>query len=345
MLHIILFLLKIIGIILASLLAIFLLLIGLILFVPVRYRAKGERGEKLFFYFIGSWLCHILHVSIQYDGDNPIIKLRIAGIPIFDNTREKKERKKKRIKSKLGEEELDKNTVETQELIHTLELNPKTDETVHTLEIEQKGDIISKTNSEEQNIVPYELEEKENEQNKKQNKEKGFFSKLIKKVKEILLLIKETYFRILELISNIQETIKRIIDTSKLILKKISTVKDFISEDENKEGFNTVFGTAIHILKKIGPAKIKGRLYFGTGDPCSTGQILAALGALYGMNIFNIGDSVTIEPDFEKAVLEGDLFIKGRFRLISLLIIGIKMLRDKKFKTFKKNIYNLKEEL
>lgn len=344
MLYIILFLLKIIGIILASLLAIFLLLIGLILFVPVRYRAKGERGEKLFFYFIGSWLCHILHVSVRYDGENPIIKLRIAGISIFDNTREKKEKRKRTNKSK--EEELEENTVETEELVHSLEITPQNEETVHTFEIKQKDDTISEMNLEEKEEASHQIEMIEEELNGNENsEEKGFFGKITNKVKQILLFIKKTYFRTLELISNIQETIKKIIDICKLILKKISTVKVFISQAENKEGFTAVFGAGIEILKKIGPAKIKGKLYFGTGDPCSTGQILAALGALYGMNIFNIGDSIIIEPDFEKAVLEGELFIKGRFRLVSLLIIGIKMLRDKKFKTLKKNIYKLKEEL
>lgn len=328
----------------ASLLAIFLLLIGLILFVPVRYRAKGERGEKLFFYFIGSWLCHILHVSVRYDGENPIIKLRIAGIPIFDNTREKKEKRKRTNKSK--EEELEENTVETEELVHSLEITPQNEETVHTFEIKQKDDTISEMNLEEKEEASHQIEMIEEELNGNENsEEKGFFAKITNKVKQILLFIKKTYFRTLELISNIQETIKKIIDICKLILKKISTVKVFISQAENKEGFTAVFGAGIEILKKIGPAKIKGKLYFGTGDPCSTGQILAALGALYGMNIFNIGDSIIIEPDFEKAVLEGELFIKGRFRLVSLLIIGIKMLRDKKFKTLKKNIYKLKEEL
>lgn len=328
----------------ASLLAIFLLLIGLILFVPVRYRAKGERGEKLFFYFIGSWLCHILHVSVRYDGENPIIKLRIAGIPIFDNTREKKEKRKRTNKSK--EEELEENTVETEELVHSLEITPQNEETVHTFEIKQKDDTISEMNLEEKEEASHQIEMIEEELNGNENsEEKGFFGKITNKVKQILLFIKKTYFRTLELISNIQETIKKIIDICKLIFKKISTVKVFISQAENKEGFTAVFGAGIEILKKIGPAKIKGKLYFGTGDPCSTGQILAALGALYGMNIFNIGDSIIIEPDFEKAVLEGELFIKGRFRLVSLLIIGIKMLRDKKFKTLKKNIYKLKEEL
>lgn len=328
----------------ASLLAIFLLLIGLILFVPVRYRAKGERGEKLFFYFIGSWLFHILHVSVRYDGENPIIKLRIAGIPVFDNTREKKEKRKRTNKSK--EEELEENTVETEELVHSLEITPQNEETVHTFEIKQKDDTISEMNPEKQEEASHQTEMIEEKLNGNENsEEKGFFGKITNKVKQILLFIKKTYFRTLELISNIQETIKKIIDICKLILKKISTVKVFISQAENKEGFTTVFGAGIEILKKIGPAKIKGKLYFGTGDPCSTGQILAALGALYGMNIFNIGDSIIIEPDFEKAVLEGELFIKGRFRLVSLLIIGIKMLRDKKFKTLKQNIYKLKEEL
>lgn len=349
MLHIILFLLKIIGIIIASLLGIFLLLIGLILFVPVRYRAEGEKGEKQRFYFMGSWLFHILHISFRYEGGNPVIKLRIIGIPIFDSTKEKKEKKLKRKKSKDEEGELDKNILETEELVHILEVDTPKDmeeeqeempcqaieeETkqeglVHTLEITQKENV----------------EAEEKEQEKQAEEKEGFFSKYKNKLKEILLTGKKLYLKILELISNIQVTIKRIINSFKVIYKKIDTIKEFLSQDENKQGFSTVFGALVQILKKIGPAKIKGRLRFGTGDPCSTGQLLGVISTIYGMNLLRLGDNVTIEPDFENPVIEGELFIKGRFRFISLLIIGFKMITDKKFKTLKKNVYKLKEEL
>ncbi len=45
MLHILLLILKIIGIIIAAILGILVLLIGIVLFVPVRYEAKGEIGR------------------------------------------------------------------------------------------------------------------------------------------------------------------------------------------------------------------------------------------------------------------------------------------------------------
>ena len=94
-------------------------------------------------------------------------------------------------------------------------------------------------------------------------------------------------------------------------------------------------------IKKIGPAVIKGKIQFGTGDPCSTGQALGVLGICYGW----IGDQIEIEPDFENEVLKGELFIKGRFRVISLLIIGVKLLKDEGFKKLRNNFAKLKEEI
>ena len=80
------------------------------------------------------------------------------------------------------------------------------------------------------------------------------------------------------------------------------------------------------------PKKIKGRIHFGTSDPCSTGQLLGVIGAGCGM----LGTGVKIEPDFENKVLEGYLEVKGRMQVYMLLWILKDVFWSEEWKYFKK---------
>ena len=71
MIHILLLILKIIGWILLVILGILILLTGIFLFVPVRYRGdvlgEGER-ENLFALLKFSWLCSLVKGEVSYQG-------------------------------------------------------------------------------------------------------------------------------------------------------------------------------------------------------------------------------------------------------------------------------------
>ena len=67
MLHILFLILKIIGIILAVLLGLVLLLICIVLFVPVRYKANVQKaGEEIVGRVRVSWLSHGVTVTLDY---------------------------------------------------------------------------------------------------------------------------------------------------------------------------------------------------------------------------------------------------------------------------------------
>ena len=81
------------------------------------------------------------------------------------------------------------------------------------------------------------------------------------------------------------------------------------------------------------------KLLFGTGDPCSTGKVLGVLSLIYGL----YGEHIEITPDFNNKVLEGNFNVKGRIRLVRIIIIVTKLLLDKRFKRLKNNFSRLKE--
>lgn len=81
MLHILLLILKIIGIIILAILGILVLLIGIVFFVPVRYEAKGEFDGTLEGIDVRAkvtWLLHLVKVNVFYENQELSWRIRIA---------------------------------------------------------------------------------------------------------------------------------------------------------------------------------------------------------------------------------------------------------------------------
>ncbi|MGF0034194.1 DUF2953 domain-containing protein [Bariatricus sp. SGI.154] len=108
MLHILLLILKIIGIIIAAILGILVLLIGIVLFVPVRYEAKGEFDGTLEGIDVRAkvtWLLHLVKVTVCYENQELSWRIRIAWKHIQSGQEDEQT-----MKEEVGayEEELDK---------------------------------------------------------------------------------------------------------------------------------------------------------------------------------------------------------------------------------------------
>ncbi|MFW5632791.1 MAG: hypothetical protein ACOCMZ_06595 [Acetivibrio ethanolgignens] len=123
------------------------------------------------------------------------------------------------------------------------------------------------------------------------------------------------------------------------IVKAVEVVKQFWQE--NKAAIKVIFQKAVAMLKALLPKKVEGTIWFGTGDPCTTGELTCALAVLYGF----YGDKLQLYPDFTQAVFMGELFIVGRIRLFTFLRICITVVLDKDVRRLIKNIKNIKEDL
>ena len=80
---ILLFILKIIGILLLSLFGIIFLLLALVLCVPIHYRVEGSEEEVRRIEGKVHWLLHVVSVSFSYEENRLGYSLRIFGIPIL----------------------------------------------------------------------------------------------------------------------------------------------------------------------------------------------------------------------------------------------------------------------
>lgn len=129
-------------------------------------------------------------------------------------------------------------------------------------------------------------------------------------------------------------TIKKICDKIKEIYALADYYISLLREEDTKLLFQHVLKRLGKIFKSIRPRKIKGQLLIGTGSPDTTGYVMA----LYGMLSPYLGQNLTITPDFDDKIIEGHIFIKGHIIIATLAFHGIRVLLDRRLRTFIKKL-------
>ncbi len=375
MLHIILTILKIIGIILAVLLGFLLVVVLLVLFVPIGYSAELDNQKNLLVKVNAWWLFHALSISFFYEKvkesldidveqsiitsekvleeekKSPVIKVKILGISIIDTSRKKEEKKEdvvyeETINTSDTKEEKEQKEVglnvtitddkQTELVVQELKKNsdleeilPKSQDNKNNKieETKEKSDVSEEKETKKKKKEKQKQVKKEEKKKKEKKKEKLEKQKGSEKKKFSFVVIKEK-------IENIKQTIRN-------LLGKVELIKAFFQNEENKQGISKTFSSIKNILKQLLPRKMKGNITFGMADPCATGQALGVLSVFYPY----YGKSVFIEPDFSKQVLEGNLYLKGHIRIVTLCFIAIKLVLNANFRKLIKNVLKLKEEL
>lgn len=130
------------------------------------------------------------------------------------------------------------------------------------------------------------------------------------------------------------QTFGRLSARLKRLRELAASLLAILKEEDTGLLFSHVMLRTGRILKSIRPRKIEGRLTFGTGSPDTTGYGMA----LYGMLSPFLGQNLSVTPDFEEAVLEGQLSAKGRIFIITLLYNGLRILLDRRLRQFIRKI-------
>lgn len=299
MLHILGMILKIAGILLGSILGMILLISLLVLFVPVRYRAEGRYEGKPEADAVISWLLSAFRLRVRYGETGISIKIRILGIPL--KGRKKLSRKKTEEKTI---EEHDKGQ-------ESREAEP---------EEEDRRQIIPAPGTGERQESPADpgsrekpdAEETEKAREETEKKRKVPLPERIRSVKE---KIKYTFQRICDKIKNIRE--------------KKRAIQAFIKDERNREAFCLIVRQLKYLWRKIMPGKLLISCHFGFDDPALTGQVLAAASVLYPF----YRDNIKLYPDFEKKTLSGEVFLKGKIRIFPMLLIIIRLWRNRQIRS------------
>lgn len=338
-LHVLLFVLKWLGILLLVILGLLLLFVALVLLAPVRYRGKLDKKEApeeiLRADGLVSWLNPLLRIRVRFAEKKLHYTVRILGICLLNSDKPKKdkpvkEKKKKKKKAKKQRKPAQKPVVPESEGHETSEGvgSPTTGD--GTIEPTGQKPTAGETPSgigQATEQASDESEETQADTGESEGKKKVSLFTKIKRIIEKIKAIPE----------KIKQKVTHIVKTVKLLWHKKEKVVTFLQDELHKTAIGKAWDTIKQILRHILPGKIKGQVEFGTGDPASTGKALGVLGVLYAW----YGKGVTIVPDFYEKRVVAELEFKGRIRFGTLLIKGLRLIRDKHVKRFIKNFKKL----
>lgn len=319
-LHILLLILKIIGILILIILGILLALLLFVLFVPIRYRIDGEKESQssLKGKVRLSWLLHILSIHILWD-EEVSISMKILGISVFprENNRKAKSKNKSKQVSKHKEKTIKKSNRKKEEAEpKTINRNPVDEGTVFASKF--------KTEKKEQN----------QQLKKKERKKKNIFYKIQEKINWFWSEVKKKYQQIYSFWETLRYRWSEFLDKRNILIRAWN-------DKENQGGIVSLWKTAKRLLQHITPRKWTGYIHFGMNNPENTGNILGLIAIFGGI----IGILPEIQPDFEKKIFEGKVMLKGKIYLFYLIQLFITIWRKKEVHKLIDNIKKLWEEL
>lgn len=308
--------LKIIGLILLGILGLILALILIVLLVPVRYRAEASYYDEARAKAEVSWLLHIISCRAVYDGELDV------GVRIFG--------------FRVGGRETADGTEEARETGPAQELEPaQGEEPAQESEAAQKAEPV-------QESEPVQKSEAAQKAEPAQNTEPGQETKAAQETQETrqedleeeILAELEEERRNEEQAGRRQKkkmpfSFQKICDKLKQAGEQKDRALEFLKNEENKKTFRLLKRQVKALFRHILPGKMRGKVKFGFDDPYTTGQVLMYISPFYGI----YGKRFQVIPVFEEPVLEGEVWLKGRIRIGTVLAIGIRMLFDKNFRT------------
>ncbi len=292
MLHVLFLILKIIGIILAVLLGAVLFALLLVLFVPVRYRADFQAEDGFRAHGALTWLFRFLSVLADFEDGAFSVKLKVCGITI-KGAAKKAAPDEDAFSAREEDERLSEHAEEAEKGTEEAKEDPPSHR--------ESRDTKEKTGQDSS-------EDPDGTEASRQKKHRK----------------KKRHFSLFQKIQNLKCTFRRICVKIKQIREKIRETKEFVLDERTKAAVRLCLGELGRLLRKLRPRKLRGELYFGMEDPALTGQILGGISIFYPFFM----DNVKVIPNFEERCLAGELFIKGRLRLLTVALIAWRLWRS-----------------
>ena len=146
------------------------------------------------------------------------------------------------------------------------------------------------------------------------------------------------YERLNKFWEKIKYTFQKICDNIRSLVKKKERLTAFIQNEVHKSAFFKVIRELRRFLKTLRPRKADVCAEFGFTDPAVTGYVLALISMIYPF----IGEYAEIRPDFERKILRGRVYVKGRIRALHAVSFALRLLLDKNVRTTYRHIRKFK---
>lgn len=128
--------------------------------------------------------------------------------------------------------------------------------------------------------------------------------------------------KITAVFDKIEYTFDKMCAKIEMLSAKAELVTDFLSDGVHQSAFLKCLAELKKLLFRLRPKQCRGEIRFGFEDPSLTGKVLAGASMLYPY----WGEHVYCCPDFEEKVLEGEVSVKGAFRILPAAVMGWNLL-------------------
>lgn len=304
--HILLWILKIAGILLLLVLGLLLLGILTILFVPVRYEMSAdgdiEEPEKITGKISIRYFFRLIRFHAVYENQKFHWTAGIAWKKIGQDKEEKPEEETVPEKPETGMQKP-----------------------------EEQGNKIEESPSPKMETVKKEKPSQEKQQKRKKETEKNTEKKPQSRKEEK----KESRWK--RILEKIKYTFQRICDKIKTLSETKDRIEKFIKDEVHQAAFKKGKEVLVRFLKTWMPREARGYVEYGFDDPYYTGKLLSYLALFYPF----FGRWLQIVPDFEKTALKGSIYIKGHLRMNHLAAAAVRLVADKNIRSTAKEVLHL----
>ncbi len=333
MLSVLLLILKIIGIILLVILGLALL----ILFVPIFYKGNIHYSDEEFVTHLGAhWLLFPVRFLVTYENDELTKSLRIFGINILREKKDKSEPKQKyekpladvsyenelaleAIYGKESDEYLVNLVDDDNEFSEKEMLDPKfTSVDYPEIDVPDMKDIDTGIKDSRWTKIKKKFKrKKEQEETKKK-------IPLSRKIRGAAFRRKS---KTLATLSNSVKAVESAMKKLQVVFEKIREYIEFINSKSTRRAFKKMVSIVKKVIKHVFPTKIHGKNEFGMSEPHLTGQALGGVAIAYDMFDVDPEDVETI-PHFEKEMIDVRLEYKGHIFVVVLLYYFARFMLD-----------------
>ena len=280
--------LKWLGIILLALLVLILLIVLVVMLSPIRYRLAGEKKEEIGGTFGVSWLFGAVKADGSYIPQEKLkLKVKVLWFTLVggEEKPEKKKKPKQKKQKKEPKKEPRKESVKQPDIQAAEKAEPKKEEPKEEKPKVQHQRMEQKQPKTVRRVQLSEIEEKPPTEDT-----------------EIILLDEDEDFFAGE---------------EKEEKKKISPIVKEIWSIEDKKGIFKALGKMLKkLMKGILPGDFFLKATIGTGDPTTTGYVLALAGILTA----KFGNDIQVKGEFTKATAEDiEVRVKGKIVLGKLV--------------------------
>lgn len=328
MIHILLLILRIIGIILLVILGVLLGLILAVLFIPVRYQAEGSYHTAPLLSVRVSWFFRFLSFGARYGTDGFTWSVRVLGIRLRrSRDKDAVQDLADGVETVLGDEEqslYEELRQDEEDYRRSRESGQESGSKAGHGGSQESG---SKTGRGSEEKITREFGRESGGKNaggtgttdgENTGAQDTAFSRCRRLADRLIRNIRNKW-------EKLKFSFKRICDKLKGIGEFTQEKRAWLEDEKNQASLKLLYRQTKGLLLHLWPRKGRCSLTFGFEDPYTTGQVLQAASLIYPF----YHRQLSLYPVFDEKILDGEGRISGRIRLSVILWLALQIFFDK----------------